>query len=165
MTWRRQATSHCPKQWWLIYWCIYASLCLNGLSILLNRCMYVCYDVEHFFANAYVGRLNGNVHRSHWVRLYSSNLPRIDFNLLYLLGHRFVILLHLLGPQCLTRCMSGRIRWMVSIIIVWNPTMKNHINTTSLDNNRCYTFGEWKWANWLYWDAAVILNDQFSNSY
>ena len=26
-----QATSHYLKQWWLVYWCIYVSLCLNEI--------------------------------------------------------------------------------------------------------------------------------------
>ena len=28
-----QATSHCLNQWWLFYWHIYASLCLNELNV------------------------------------------------------------------------------------------------------------------------------------
>ena len=31
MAWGRPATSHYLNQWWLIYWCIYASLGLNEL--------------------------------------------------------------------------------------------------------------------------------------
>ena len=36
-----QATSHCLTQWWLVYWCIYASPGLNELTIALYPCSFL----------------------------------------------------------------------------------------------------------------------------
>ena len=40
-----QATSHYLNQWWLVYWCIYASLSLNELKVIFEMQIHSSYSI------------------------------------------------------------------------------------------------------------------------
>ena len=68
MAWR-QATSHYLSQWWLIYWCIYASLALN--EFIMPVLLYVLCDNKLLPSDGvYVVAATG----SRWMTFYLTHL-------------------------------------------------------------------------------------------